>query len=143
VDLGSDMVAPHGSQGLTGLSRRSLSSVRGRNSPVLETTRVPSRALRLCCGRPGVRAQGRALAPNVVRPWVRRLGRITTRTALTVLALLSGVAVGRADDRAPGGPPPFRAGFRALASYRPNDPGRQTVCLVHGMNSSSGSFIHM
>jgi alpha-beta hydrolase superfamily lysophospholipase len=34
-------------------------------------------------------------------------------------------------------------GMRALRSYRPNDPARPTVCLVHGMNSSSGGFVHM
>ncbi len=33
-------------------------------------------------------------------------------------------------------------GMRALRSYRPNDPARPTVCLVHGMNSSSGGFIY-
>ena len=33
--------------------------------------------------------------------------------------------------------------MRALASYRPNDPARPTVCLVHGLNSSSGGFVHM
>ncbi len=34
-------------------------------------------------------------------------------------------------------------GMRARKSYRPNDPGRPTVCLVHGMNSSSFGFVHM
>jgi pimeloyl-ACP methyl ester carboxylesterase len=34
-------------------------------------------------------------------------------------------------------------GMRALASYRPSDPRRPTVCLVHGINSSSGSFVHV
>jgi pimeloyl-ACP methyl ester carboxylesterase len=34
-------------------------------------------------------------------------------------------------------------GMRALPSYRPNDPKRPTICLVHGLNSSSGSFVHM
>lgn len=34
-------------------------------------------------------------------------------------------------------------GMRALKSYRPNDPRRPTVCLVHGLNSSSGGFVHM
>ena len=34
-------------------------------------------------------------------------------------------------------------GMRARPSYRPNDPGRPTVCLVHGLNSSSGGFVHM
>jgi pimeloyl-ACP methyl ester carboxylesterase len=36
-----------------------------------------------------------------------------------------------------------RYGMRALSSYRPNDPARPAVLLVHGMNSSSGSFVHM
>jgi pimeloyl-ACP methyl ester carboxylesterase len=34
-------------------------------------------------------------------------------------------------------------GLHALKSYRPNDPARPTVCLVHGINSSSGGFVHM
>jgi pimeloyl-ACP methyl ester carboxylesterase len=34
-------------------------------------------------------------------------------------------------------------GMRALKSYRPNDSGRPTICLVHGLNSSSGGFVHM
>ncbi len=34
-------------------------------------------------------------------------------------------------------------GMRALASYRPNDRRRPTLCLVHGLNSSSGGFVHM
>ena len=33
--------------------------------------------------------------------------------------------------------------MRALKSYRPNDPTRPTICLVHGLNSSSGGFVHM
>jgi pimeloyl-ACP methyl ester carboxylesterase len=37
----------------------------------------------------------------------------------------------------------LRHGMRAMASYRPNDPSRPTVCLVHGLNSSSGGFVHM
>ncbi len=34
-------------------------------------------------------------------------------------------------------------GMSALASYRANDPGRPTICLVHGINSSSGGFVHL
>lgn len=34
-------------------------------------------------------------------------------------------------------------GMRALASYRPNNAERPTVCLVHGLNSSSGGFRYM
>ena len=36
-----------------------------------------------------------------------------------------------------------RYGMRARASYRPNDPTRPTVCLIHGLNSTSGVFKHM
>jgi pimeloyl-ACP methyl ester carboxylesterase len=34
-------------------------------------------------------------------------------------------------------------GMKARPSYRPNDPTRPTICLVHGLNSSSGGFVHM
>ena len=34
-------------------------------------------------------------------------------------------------------------GLHALESYRPNDPSRPTVCLIHGVNSSSHGFVHM
>jgi pimeloyl-ACP methyl ester carboxylesterase len=34
-------------------------------------------------------------------------------------------------------------GMYALKSYHPNDPARPTVCLVHGLNSSSRGFVHM
>jgi pimeloyl-ACP methyl ester carboxylesterase len=34
-------------------------------------------------------------------------------------------------------------GMHARVSYRPNDPGRPTVCLVHGLNSSAEVFVHM
>jgi pimeloyl-ACP methyl ester carboxylesterase len=34
-------------------------------------------------------------------------------------------------------------GMHALKSYRPNNPSRTTVCLVHGLNSSSHGFVHM
>ncbi|MDG3003692.1 alpha/beta hydrolase [Paludisphaera mucosa] len=36
-----------------------------------------------------------------------------------------------------------RHAMRARPSYRPNDPTRPTICLVHGLNSSSGGFVHM
>jgi pimeloyl-ACP methyl ester carboxylesterase len=36
-----------------------------------------------------------------------------------------------------------RYGLHATASYRPNDPARPSIVLVHGINSSSGSFVHM
>ena len=34
-------------------------------------------------------------------------------------------------------------GLHALKSYKPNDKTRPTICLVHGMNSSSYGFVHM
>jgi pimeloyl-ACP methyl ester carboxylesterase len=34
-------------------------------------------------------------------------------------------------------------GIHGLASYHANDTRRPTVCLVHGINSSSGSFVHV
>lgn len=34
-------------------------------------------------------------------------------------------------------------GLHALKSYRPNDPSRPTVCLIHGLNSTSSVFWHM
>ena len=34
-------------------------------------------------------------------------------------------------------------GCAPSSRIRPNDPRRPTVCLVHGMNSSSGGFVHM
>lgn len=34
-------------------------------------------------------------------------------------------------------------GMHALPSYRPNDPARPTVCLVHGINSTADVFLHM
>jgi len=37
----------------------------------------------------------------------------------------------------------LRYGMRGRTSYRPNDPTRPTVCLIHGLNSSSGVFVHM
>ncbi|MFO0910034.1 MAG: alpha/beta fold hydrolase [Isosphaeraceae bacterium] len=37
----------------------------------------------------------------------------------------------------------LRYGMRAFPSYRANDPTRPTVCLVHGVNSSSYGFVHM
>jgi len=56
--------------------------------------------------------------------WRARLERLATRTE---------EAAGR---RA-------RHELWARPSYRPNDPSRPTVCLVHGLNSSSGGFVHM
>ena len=66
----------------------------------------------------------RILAPDRREEWLRRLRDLAERAT-------------EASKR--------RAlyGMRAMASYRPNDPARPTICLVHGLNSSSGGFVHM
>jgi pimeloyl-ACP methyl ester carboxylesterase len=42
----------------------------------------------------------------------------------------------------PAAPPPV-SGFHERPSYRTNDPSRPTVCLIHGANSTSGSFVYL
>jgi pimeloyl-ACP methyl ester carboxylesterase len=66
----------------------------------------------------------RLLSPDRLADWQRRLEQLAAH------------AEREAKRR-------MRYGMRALASYRPNDPARPTVCLVHGLNSSSGGFVHM
>ena len=66
----------------------------------------------------------RLLAPDRLPEWQRRLDQLAARAE-------------REAQRRMG------YGMHALGSYRPNDPGRPTVCLVHGMNSSSRGFVHM
>jgi pimeloyl-ACP methyl ester carboxylesterase len=34
-------------------------------------------------------------------------------------------------------------GMHALKSFRANDPTRPTICLIHGLNSSSAGFVHV
>jgi len=66
----------------------------------------------------------RILAPSRQAEWIERLRDLSGRAA---------EAAKRRESY----------GMRALASYRPNDAARPTVCLVHGLNSSSGGFVHM
>jgi pimeloyl-ACP methyl ester carboxylesterase len=66
----------------------------------------------------------RILAAERRQEWLRRLGDLSER------------AIEAARHRQ-------AYGMRALESFRPNDPNRPTVCLVHGLNSSSGGFVHM
>jgi pimeloyl-ACP methyl ester carboxylesterase len=66
----------------------------------------------------------RILAPENRQEWLRRLGHLAERTDEAAKKRQS-------------------YGMHALKSYRPNDPTRPTVCLVHGLNSSSGGFVHM
>ena len=69
------------------------------------------------------------LAPRLLEPagrsdWERRLRDLASR------------ADKEAERRA-------RYGFRSKPSYRPDDPDRPTICLIHGLNSTSGVFLHM
>ncbi len=66
----------------------------------------------------------RILAPNRRGEWAERLQRLANRASEAARRKQS-------------------YGMRALKSYRPNDPTRPTLCLVHGLNSSSGGFVHM
>lgn len=64
------------------------------------------------------------LAPGRRGEWARRVRDLAARTEA------------EANRR-------LKYGLHALKSYRPNDPSRPTVCLVHGVNSTSGGFVHM
>lgn len=126
--------------------------------PIDEAGRIDASAL---VGRP----RGRPLLR------VRGLGAAAAR-ALLAQALGPGVSIDVGEDEAvvaiepramrrPGRPrlrarmqdsrrqsrlvsdPPPAYGLFARDSYRPNDPDRPTVCLVHGINSTSDSFRHL
>ena len=56
--------------------------------------------------------------------WMRRLVELATKTR------------GEADRQG-------RYGFRSRPSYRPNDPTRPTICLIHGLNSTAAVFKHL
>jgi len=66
----------------------------------------------------------RILAPERRGEWAARLQRLAERASEAATRKQS-------------------YGMRARPSYRANDPTRPTVCLVHGLNSSSGGFVHM
>jgi pimeloyl-ACP methyl ester carboxylesterase len=95
-----------------GLSRRMLSATLGEET----TIRVDGEALE-------VTVPGALLEPSRRQEWEQRI---------RALASLAEREVRR---RA-------RYGMHATKSYRPNDASRPTVCLVHGVNSSSGGFVH-
>ncbi len=75
-------------------------------------------------GRMVIAVDERLLAAGNRDEWVRRLNQLNDR---------AGDAARKRQSY----------GMHALPSYRPNDPSRPTVCLVHGLNSSSAGFVHM
>jgi pimeloyl-ACP methyl ester carboxylesterase len=107
--------------GLT-LSTQGLS--RALTKTLLEESLGPEVEIRFQPGAMVLTIDERILAPGRRAEWLRRLRALADR---------AGEAARRRE----------RYGMRALASYRPNDPARPTLCLVHGLNSSSGGFVHM
>ncbi|WZO98060.1 alpha/beta fold hydrolase [Isosphaeraceae bacterium EP7] len=71
-----------------------------------------------------VRVDRSVLEPSALAAWDRRLDELDARAKL------------EAHRRS-------RYGLKARGSYRPNDPFRPTICLIHGLNSTSGVFVHM
>jgi len=77
--------------------------------------------------RPGamvMTVDGRILVPERRQEWLRRLRDLSERASEASRRRQS-------------------YGMHALKSFRPNDPDRPTICLIHGLNSSSGGFVHM
>ncbi len=107
--------------GLT-LSTRGLS--RALTQALLAEALGPEVAITFRPGAMILEVDDRILAPARQAEWVNRLRDLSDRAA---------EAARRRESY----------GMRARASYRPNDPSRPTVCLVHGLNSSSGGFIHL
>jgi len=67
----------------------------------------------------------RALTTPGRRPeWARRIGELAAKCEAEARRRL-------------------QYGMHALKSYQPNDPSKPTICLVHGVNSSSYGFVHM
>jgi hypothetical protein len=91
---------------------------------LLSETLGPEVEIRFQPGAMVLTVNDRILAPERRAEWLRRLRELADRAA---------EAARRRE----------LYGMWALPSYRPNDPARPTICLVHGMNSSSGGFVHM
>jgi pimeloyl-ACP methyl ester carboxylesterase len=97
---------------------------RALTKTLLEESLGPEVAIRFQPGAMVLTIDDRILARDQRGEWLRRLHDLADR------------ATEAARRRA-------LYGMRALTSYRPNDATRPTLCLVHGLNSSSGGFVHM
>src|SRR5205823_1239939 len=104
------------------LSTQGLS--RGLTKTLLEESLGPEVEIQFRPGAMVLTVDDQILAPGRRADWLRRLRALADR------------ATDAARHRQ-------HYGMRALASYRPNDPARPTICLVHGLNSSAGGFVHM
>jgi pimeloyl-ACP methyl ester carboxylesterase len=97
---------------------------RALTKTLLSETLGPDVAITFRPGTMVLTVDERVLTPENRPEWLRRLGQLAERAEQAALKRQA-------------------YGMHALKSYRPNDPARPTVCLVHGLNSSSHGFVHM
>jgi pimeloyl-ACP methyl ester carboxylesterase len=91
---------------------------------LLRETLGPDALLEVKSGELVITLAPRLLEPERRSDWERRLRDLASRA-------------GKEIERR------SRYGFHSRPSYRPNDPDRPTICLIHGLNSTSGVFLHM
>ena len=106
------------------LSLSTQGLARALTKTLLSETLGPEVAIDFKPGAMFITFDDRILAPERRDEWLRRLRHLADRADEAARKRQS-------------------YGMHALKSYRPNDPNRPTVCLVHGLNSSSGGFVHM
>jgi pimeloyl-ACP methyl ester carboxylesterase len=97
---------------------------RALTKTLLSETLGPDVAIAFRPGTMVMTIDERILTPENREEWLRRLGHLAERAEEAARKRQS-------------------YGMHALKSYRRNDRTRPTVCLVHGLNSSSGGFVHM
>ena len=91
---------------------------------LLAETLGPDATLDVRPGELSITLAARLLEPEGQAAWKARLLDLSSRA-------------GRELDRR------ARYGFHTRESFRPNDPTRPTVCLIHGLNSTAGVFKHL
>jgi pimeloyl-ACP methyl ester carboxylesterase len=91
---------------------------------LLGDTLGPDALLEIKAGELAITLPSRLFEPDTKAAWESRIRQLSSR------------ALREVERRG-------QYGFRARASYRPNDPGRRTICLIHGLNSTFGVFKHM
>jgi pimeloyl-ACP methyl ester carboxylesterase len=104
------------------LSTRGLA--RALTKTLLSETLGPDVAITFGPGTMVITIDARILAADRQDEWRGRLGKLADRANEAARKRQS-------------------YGMHGLTSYRPNDPARPTICLIHGLNSSSGGFVHM
>jgi pimeloyl-ACP methyl ester carboxylesterase len=97
---------------------------RGLTKTLLSETLGPEVVVSFRPGAMVLNVDASVLAPEKREQWRGRLALLAARAA---------EAARKRDSY----------GMHALRSFRANDPARPTICLIHGLNSSSGGFVHM